>query len=302
METRPFLSAIVPTKDRATALARTLSALAEQESVEGGVEIVVADNGSTDDTAEVLRRAHEKLPALVSVAQPKPGPAAARNAAVAAASGEVLVLLGDDTAPARSDLLAAHAAIHRASPDRLRACLGRLEWNGQPTEFMRWLDDGGPQFHYWELSPGEVDPAFYFYSSHLSLKRNIFEEAGGFDERFPFAAVEDTEFGGRLGALGLRLDYHPELVALHDHPTSIPTSLRRAIRVGQSAALYNSLDTSIPNPRVEGPGPTVSLLATIASPLLAAASRIPGPTGLRRRIWSLAHRCNYAVGYRKGPP
>lgn len=302
MESRPFLSAIVPTKDRATVLAATLRALGEQEAFAGGPEIVVADNGSGDGTAEALRQAQEQLPGLVWVSQPKPGPAAARNAAAGVARGEVLLLLGDDTTPARPDLFAAHAALHRAEPDPKYACLGKLEWAPGSTEFMRWLDEGGPQFHYWELEPGDVDPSLYFYSSHLSLKRSIYEEAGGFDERFPFAAVEDTDFGGRLAARGLRLDYHPELVVLHDHPTSVSSSLRRAIRVGRSAAIYNSLDTAPTNPRVKRPGRLAGAVAPVASPILSAASRLPAPIGLHKRIWSLAHRCNYAVGYRQGPP
>jgi GT2 family glycosyltransferase len=301
MESKPFLSAIVPTKDRAASLAQTLRALEEQQDPEGGAEIVVADNGSSDETEQVLREARERNPNLTWVSQPKPGPAAARNAAAAVARGEVLLLLGDDTAPARPDLFAAHAALHRANPDPTYACLGRLEWAPQPTEFMRWLDEGGPQFHYWELSAGDADPTLYFYSSHLSLKRTMFERAGGFDERFPFAAFEDTDFGSRLGARGLRLDYHPDLVVLHDHPTSIPSSLRRAIRVGTSAAIYNSLDTSVPNARVAGPGPIAATVAPALSPVLGTAAKIPAPRAVRRRIWSLAHRCNYAVGYRRGP-
>ncbi|MEZ5076279.1 MAG: glycosyltransferase [Solirubrobacterales bacterium] len=301
----PFLSAIVPTKDRAAALAATLAALADQEEIAGGAEVVVADNGSTDETPRVLAEAAERLPSLVAVRQPKPGPAAARNAAVAAASGQVLLLLGDDTAPARTDLFAAHAALHRAEPDPGYAVLGRIEWapQPQPTAFMRWLDAGGPQFHYWELSAGgAADPRSHFYSSHLSLKREIFEQVGGFDERFPFAAFEDTELGGRLAAHGMRLEYHPELLVHHDHPTSIPASLRRAVRVGRSAAIYNSLDTAVPNPRVAAPRPLAAALAPAASPLLGAAARVPAPAALRRRVWSLAHRCNYAVGYREGAP
>jgi glycosyltransferase AglI len=298
----PFLSAIIPTKNRAATLKSTLAKLREQTPVEGGVEIIVADNGSTDDTWEVLRHATEQLPGLIAVRQSKPGPAAARNAAVASAGGEVLLLLGDDTAPEHDDLFATHAALHRAEADATYAVLGRLEWAGRPTDFMRWLDAGGPQFHYFELGPGEVDPRFYFYSSHLSLKRAIYEEGGRFDERFPFAAFEDTDFGSRLGARGLRLDYHPELVVLHDHPTSISSSLQRAERVGRSAAIYNSLDTAIPNPRIGGPGPVGGAVAVLASPALSIASHLPAPIKVRHRIWSAAHRCNYAIGYRHGRP
>jgi GT2 family glycosyltransferase len=299
----PYLSVIIPTRDRPAALFRTLTTLFGQGNPEGGFEIVVADNGSGEETRDVLEQAREGSP-LKTVDQPEGGPAAARNAAVEAAEGELLLLLGDDTEPAAPDLLAKHAALHRAHPEREFACLGRIEWSPQAavTDFMRWLDRGGPQFHYWEIEPGPVAADEYFYSSHLSLKRRLFEEAGGFDTRFPFAAVEDTDLGARLGDLGMTLEYHPELLVWHDHPTTIDQSLDRAVRVGRSAALYNELRPHSPHPRVQGPGRIKGLAARLASPMLSALARVPAPSGLRRRAWSLAHRSRYAIGYRLGPP
>jgi GT2 family glycosyltransferase len=301
---KPFLSVLIPTKDRAPALAHTLDSLSEQEGFEGGFEIVVADNGSSDDTPAVLRRASEKLPSLTAVTEPEGGPASARNAAAASARGEVLLLLGDDTAPAAANLLARHAALHRDNPAAEFACLGKIEWSPQATvtDFMRWLDQGGPQFHYWEIGPGAVDTTSYFYSSHLSLKREALAGVGGFDRRFPFAAVEDTDLGIRLADRGVTLEYHPELLVWHDHPTTVEASLRRMVRVGRSAALYNSLHGDRPHPRIKGPSRTRGLAAAAAAPALRAAARISIPSPWRERIWSLAHRCQFAVGYQLGPP
>ena len=299
----PFLSVIIPTKDRSSALATTLAALARQEKIEGGFEVVVADNGSADDTGRVLRAASDGEPQLRAVDQPEGGPAAARNAAVAAARGEVLLLLGDDTAPAGEGLVAAHAGLHRANRGSAYACLGRIEWSpsGEVSEFMRWLDSGGPQFHFWELAPGRVPTADYFYSSHVSLKRSAFDDAGGFDARFPFAAVEDTDLGSRLAARGVELDYHPELIVWHDHATTLEQSLARTVRVGRSAALYNSFREGPPHPRVQRPSGAARLLASTASPLVDALAGAPLPAPLRRRVWSLSHRLAYARGYELGP-
>jgi glucosyl-dolichyl phosphate glucuronosyltransferase len=303
--TDPFLSIIIPTRDRAHVLASTLAALAKQEAFDGSFEIVVSDNGSTDDTKSVLREAFQtaEVP-LTAVDQPMSGAAAARNAAVEAATGSVLLLLGDDTAPAANDLLTQHAALHRAHPESSFACLGKIEWSPQVqvTDFMRWLDRGGPQFHYWEIKAGWVETENYFYSSHLSMKRDAFLKAGGFDERFPFAAVEDTDLGTRLSDQGVQLEYHPDLVVWHNHPTSLEQSLRRAVRVGRCAALYNSIRQQRPHPRIKRPRRPLEIAAPIASPVLTAMARIPTPMPLRKRIWSLAHRSCYAVGYRLGPP
>jgi GT2 family glycosyltransferase len=304
MTSNPFLSVIIPTRNRARALAQTLDGLFEQHSFEGGFEIVVSDNGSADDTRGVIDEARKAgtFPLKV-IEHPLGGPAAARNAAIDAAGGELLLLLGDDTMPASPNLLASHAALHRSHPESAFACLGRIEWSPYTpvTEFMHWLDHGGPQFHYWEIEGGWVRPENYFYSSHLSLKRSAFVEVGGFDERFPYAAVEDTDLGTRLADHGINLEYHPELLVWHDHPTTLEQSLERAIRVGRCAALYNSIRLR-PHPRVQGPGRISGIASSLAAPLLAFLSRAPGPVRMRERIWSLAHRYCYAIGYRLGPP
>ncbi|HEU4943602.1 MAG TPA: glycosyltransferase [Solirubrobacterales bacterium] len=296
------LSVVIPTKDRAEALARTLDALASQRAADAELEAIVIDNGSSDGTVELVRqRAGAALPIRL-LEQPDGGPAAARNAGAAAASGEILLFLGDDTEPADEGLLRAHIDLHAARPEPTYGVLGRITWTPRKpvTPFMRWLENGGPQFHYAELAPGPVDAASYFYSSHASVKRSIFEQVGGFDIRFPTAAVEDTELGVRLADSGLELDYHPELLVLHDHPTTPAQSLRRSVAVGHSAALYNRLRPDRPHPGVQPPRGLAWSAVSVAEPLLGAAGRLPMPAGVRERVWLAMTRAGYARGYREG--
>jgi glycosyltransferase involved in cell wall biosynthesis len=298
------LSVVIPTRDRATALARTLDALERQQVGEARVEAIVVDNGSRDDTVERVRdRGPAPAIPIRLLEQPSGGPAAARNAGVEAASGEIVLFLGDDTEPEGPDLLRAHLGLHTARPEGSYAVLGRITWNPHRpvTPFMRWLENGGPQFHYAEISAGPVDAATYFYSSHASVKRSLFERVGGFDPRFPTAAVEDTELGGRLADAGIELDYHPELLVLHDHPTTPAQSLRRSIAVGRSAALYNRLHPDRPNPAVKPPEGIAWTIVRAAGPLLAVLARVPLPLPLRERVWLAMTRAGYARGYRLGP-
>ena len=132
------------------------------------------------------------------------------------------------------------------------------------------------------------------------LKRSIFERVGGFDVRFPTAAVEDTELGVRLADAGLALDYHPELLVLHDHPTTPAQSLRRSVAVGRSAALYNQLRPDRPHPGVQAPQGPVWAVARTAAPLLGDLARVPLPRGVRERVWLGMTRGGYARGYREG--
>jgi GT2 family glycosyltransferase len=296
------LSVVIPTKNRAEALARTLDALEAQRAGDAELEAIVVDNGSSDGTVEqVRRRAGRTLPIRL-LEQPDGGPAAARNAGAAAATGEILLFLGDDTEPADTGVLRAHFDLHAARPEAAYGVLGRITWTPRKpaTPFMRWLENGGPQFHYAELAPGPVDSASYFYSSHASVKRSIFEQVGGFDVRFPTAAVEDTELGVRLADAGFELDYHPELLVLHDHPTTPAQSLHRSVAVGRSAALYNRLRPDRPHAAVQAPNGAAWSAVRVASPLLGTLARLPLPKGLREHVWLAMTRGGYARGYRLG--
>ncbi len=298
------LSVVIPTKDRAAALARTLAALEAQQAGDARVEAIVVDNGSGDGTLEQVREraAGSSLP-IKLLEQPAHGPAAARNAGAGAASGEVLLFLGDDTEADGPDLLRSHLDLHAARPEETYGVLGRITWSPRRpvTPFMRWLENGGPQFHYCDIAAGPVDAASYFYSSHASIKRSLFERLGGFDVRFPTAAVEDTELGVRLADAGLELDYHPELLVLHDHPTTPAQSLRRSIAVGRSAALYNQLRPERPHPGVQAPRGFVWSTVQVGAPLLGLLARVPLPKGLREQTWLAMTRGGYARGYKLGP-
>lgn len=301
MPDSPYLSVVIPTKDRNEALTVTLRSLLAQETADE-FEIVVADNGSTDGTGAVLEGFAASHPGRITpVSQPAGGPAAARNAAVRAARGDVLLLLGDDTEPARPDLVRRHTELHRDATDPAFAVLGRIEWTPREpvTDFMRWLDSGGTQFHFFEIEAGRVDPANYFYSSHLSLSRTAFEAVGGFDERFPYAAIEDTDLGSRLTDWGLHLEYHPELLVWHDHPTTLERSLARMERVGVSAAQYNSLKPGRPHEAIgQATGPRWRAL-DMSAPILNRINPSWLPESLRGRFLWFLHMAHFSRGYRR---
>lgn len=297
------LSVVIPTKDRVEVLAKTLDALEKQTSDE--FDVVVVDNGSRPDALTQVRRRIETATTPIRLLEsPSGGPAAARNAGVAASKAPAILLLGDDTRPAAPDLIEAHIALHEANPEESYGVLGQITWDPtiQVTPLMLWLENGGPQFAFSSLSPGPVDAAKFLYSSHVSLKRSMFDRVGGFDPRFPDAAIEDTEFGVRLAEAGIELDYHRELLVLHNHPTTLKQSLARQVRVGRSAALYNELRPDHPHPDIRRPRGAAWVIARITKPLVELAARIPLPLVARERVWLALHRERYAKGYRLGSP
>lgn len=211
----------------------------------------------------------------------------------------MVLFLGDDMTPATEHLVARHTALHADLPSA-GAILGRVAWDSRRavTPFMRWLTASGIQFAFEQLEPGRVDPGRFFYSSHVSIARELLLAVGGFDERFPHAAGEDVELGVRLAEAGIVLEYYPDLLVLHDHPTTLPDSLARAERVGAAAAHYRRLHPGRPHPDAR---PAVGLRWRVAeglAPTLQAWARLPVPAPLRAPAWRVLHLAAYAKGYR----
>jgi glycosyltransferase involved in cell wall biosynthesis len=235
------LSVVIPTRDRVARLTRTLGALDRQTNdVAGGVEIVVVDDGSTDETREFLsqREGEGRLQAIV--AGPG-GPARARNAGARAARGDVLLFLGDDIVP-EAGFLAAHDAAQREAGAEGRAVLGHTGWDAsrqRVTPMLRHLGQKGLQFGYSLIRDPENVPPWFFYASNVSLPRELFLGFGGFDETFGGAAWEDVEFAFRAARAPrpLRLVYRPSARALHDHPTTVASFRARQRASGRGAAI-----------------------------------------------------------------
>jgi len=285
------LSVIIPTWNRQPLLAHTLEALTHQSTDEATFEVVVIDNNSADDTAEFLADVARDYPLPITVAtETNPGTASAKNKAASLARGKALLFIGDDTEPATSNLMERHAELHRNSSEN-SLFVGRIDWTPKKaiTPFMEWLTTEGPQFHFDDIEAGLVDPSSYFYGSHSSIKRSFFESTGGFDGRFR-GAYEDVEYGDRLERNGATLEFHPELIVWHDHPTDLEQSLSRMERVGRSGAEYNNLYPDRPHPAIGAPSALRCNVLRAADPILRVT---PG----KKALW-LRHLGRYARGYR----
>lgn len=235
----PYLSVVIPTYNRLAMLQRVLDALDRQEGAPS-FETIVIDDGSKDDTANVIReRAAASSARLLFRSQPNGGPGTARNHGVSLAAGQYVVFIGDDTVP-EPRFLAEHARIHRESgDDPLVACLGYTGW--PPTErvtaFMDYINDYGLQFGYKLISDGAVVPFNFFYTSNISIDRQLLLDHP-FDTTFPSAAWEDIELAYRLDAKGLRIRYNSCAVTRHYHAMTVDSFARRQYTVGKSGAIF----------------------------------------------------------------
>jgi len=168
-----YFSVVIPTHNRIATLQRVLDALEHQEDTPR-FEVIVVDDGSTDDTQRLL----SQRAGIRFRSQPNSGPGRARNLGVSLATGRFVIFIGDDTVP-EPRLLAEHARTHSESADdSLVACLGYTGWPSgeRVTAFMDYINDYGLQFGYRLIEDGGVVPFNFFYTSNISIDRQLLSD------------------------------------------------------------------------------------------------------------------------------
>ena len=207
-------SIVVPTRNRAALLQKCLRALAKQTLPSEEMEIIVVDDGSTDYTAERVRRAAEQGKLSIRLLNGKGrGPAAARNIGWRAATAPVVIFTDDDCEPAprrNADL------VERLEQNPALAGVGGKITKIREGVVPRFVDDEGYLAH-----PGADGSADYLVTANAAYRKAALQEVGGFNESFPCAGGEDPELSFRLRARGAKLGKIEGGAVFHNHPRSL---------------------------------------------------------------------------------
>ena len=220
MKTQPSFSIVIPTYGRRDVVCEMVRSLSEL-SYEGDFNVVVVVDGSRDGSAAALADLECPFPLSV-IEQPNQGAAHARNRGAAAATGEILLFLDDDMVCA-PNLLEQHARLYREGAD---AITGEITPHHALPDGLRANDL--PKF---APSDGNAPAsAFDIFTGQLSVKRQVFEELGGFDESFTASGGygnEDLDFGARLLArYSVRIN--PAAITMHRDGVNPRRVLQRA--------------------------------------------------------------------------
>ena len=241
MDKTPLISGILPTWNRAGYLRKSLEGLARQTLEPDEFEIIVIDDGSSDETQRVVDLFRENLQ-LIYLHQENAGISAAKNRGVAQAHAPVLVFLDDDDV-ARSTLLEEHLWSHERYPDLSVAILGHTELSRQVATIplMHFVTEVA---FYLFCYPGiPVDQWLdytYFWGGRSSCKTAFLRKYGLFNSRFRFGC-EDIELGYRLSQFGLRVLYNPKAVSTMVRPLTFDDFCRRIERQGASNWVFGKL-------------------------------------------------------------
>lgn len=242
------ISVIIPTYNRKSTLMKCLSLFGRQKFPMDRFEVIVVDDGSSDETGKAVREQQKSAEySLKYYRKENAGPGSARNLGISNASGKILLITGDDIFP-EENLLSEHWKWHTERfPDANIGVLGFVTWASDPppTPLMQWLDCG-VQNAYPLLRHGDPVSWKYSYTGNMSLKRAFIEETGErFDEGFLPYGYEDIEWGYRLMKKGYVLMYNKDAQGRHHHWVTIDDSFRRMERIGESLKVLRRIHPEI---------------------------------------------------------
>jgi GT2 family glycosyltransferase len=209
------VSIIIPTFNGAARIGNCLDALLKQ-TARDNAEIIVVNDGSSDNTAEVVGR----YPGIRLITQANAGPAAARNRGASEAQRTILVFTDDDCVPMPEwldamlepfedpDIVGAKG-IYRTRQKSLVARFVQIDYEDR-----------------YRLMAGH-DSIDFIDAYSAAFRRERFLEMAGYDTSFPVACAEDIELSYRMSARGWKMKFVPNAIVYHTHPDTLSKYLKK---------------------------------------------------------------------------
>ncbi len=228
------LTVIIPAYNASSTIQDLLDSFLEQDYRDS--EVIVIDDCSQDDTPSLLEISPFKTLSL----DKNHGPAFCRNVGAAMASGDILVFTDSDCRVGKDWL---KNISRRFSENKADAVMGRLvidasTFLGDSISSLGFPAGGSVGFdRIWK-----VDSDGYTHSlstCNFAIKKNVFDEVGGFDTSFPFPGGEDSLLAYQLVRAGFRIKYCPEVIAYHGARSSFRDFIKWQFRRGVSSFIFS---------------------------------------------------------------
>ncbi len=229
----PFVTVIIPSRDRQSELVDCLKSVFAQDYPQDRMEVIVIDDGSTDDTRNVV----DLFPCRLISHKSSRGQSYCRNLGAKEAKGEILAFIDSDCVAARSWI---RELVPPFQWDRVGAVGGYVDGYFETTGLDRYekacssLNMGNRVIH------GTNDnSSFYVPTCNLLVRKTAYNEAMGITESLHVG--EDVDFCWRLRKRGHDIFYLPRGRVRHKHRNHLWSMLRRRADYGTSEALLHSL-------------------------------------------------------------
>lgn len=219
MPSRPTISVIIPVWNGGDRLRACLDAIAKQTANRGSFELIVVDNGSTDDTRSII----ESHTAARLLSEPKPGSYRARNRALGEAQGKFVLFTDADCIP---DLNWIEQAVKLAhTPSSIAAYGGRIL-------LFREQNAGSFSSLYEEMTAFNQEVNVqngYAVTANFLCKRDALTAIGGFNAEL--LSGGDVDCSRRLTSSGFHIEYAPDLIVSHPTRSNLFDLIKKRRRV-----------------------------------------------------------------------
>ena len=222
-------SVVIPAYNAKKTIDFCLDSLVDQQGYNQTLEILVIDDGSTDDTVEHIRKFQQRdLPANMTIKlllqEHNQGPAAARNRGAKEASGDIILFTDSDCVvevdwvkqmllPFVVDEVSAVKGAYKTRQPELIAKLAQVEFDSR----------------YQLLAKHEKIDVVFTYAA--AIKKSVFWGLGGFDTSFPKADNEDTDLSYKI-AKDHTIIFNPKAIVYHQHPATLKEYLSKKFSRG----------------------------------------------------------------------
>lgn len=247
-----MLTVLLATRNRSAILRETLEAFCRLQEPSSGWKMVVADNGSTDQTAAVLASFADRLP-LHIVSEPIAGKNSALNAGLALVEGDLAVFTDDDIFPHPNWLVELRKAADAQPAYSVFGGAVVPRWESPPPIWVEWLEQG-PVYTLTDplMKEGPLPP-FLVFGPNMAIRTAVFQSGVRFDTSIgprnsSYPMGSETELTARLSWQGHKAWYVKSAVVEHfirDYQLHESWVLKRAVRYGRGRFRLRDLEESV---------------------------------------------------------
>ena len=219
-------SIVIAARNETSNLSACLASISKIDYPTSGYEVIVVDNNSTDNTAEIMAG----FPNVVYLKEERPGPSSARNKGIAASSGDMLVFLDADTTVDKNWLKTLLAPFEDASVGAVGGEIRPMAEGNIISEYlsvsllMRYHRYGGKRY------------VKGYPSCNLAVRKSSLD--GGFDPNI--VRGQDKDICYRILEKGGKIVFQPGAVVYHDHPRSLGGLTELLVKGARARALLKN--------------------------------------------------------------
>lgn len=213
------VSVIIPAYNASKTIAKTIEACLCQSCLP--FEVIVVDDGSCDDTAQIV----QKFKSVNYVFQDNAGPAAARNRGAKAAQGEILLFTDSDCVP-HSDWI--EKIVVGFQQVNVAAVMGSYGI-ANPRSLLSTVIQAEIMFRHYQIMPNYPKA---FGSYNVGIRKEVFNAVGGFDFFYPRASGEDNDLSYKIVEKGNVIFFARDAVVDHHHTENLGKYLKEQFQHG----------------------------------------------------------------------